>query len=128
MIRKQVDTAVTLDIVNPSKGEVLKNTLVGWHEFVHHAFYLISLFRGATYTRIYISKGLLRFVGLAQNPLEQSLLDRFSQSIAKDTALRCMICGQRGYRRKLEMGWPCLCTEHYIEYANDEAPSTDPES
>jgi hypothetical protein len=122
MIRSVVDSALTLDMsTNITKRDVCENTLVGWHKFIQEAFYLVSALRDTKITRVYVNKGLLRFVGESDSPMEQSIFNRLSQSIAKDSALCCVVCGQHGYRRKLEVGWPCLCREHYIEYANAEA-------
>jgi hypothetical protein len=122
MIRSTVDTAMKLDLTGVlSKRIVLENTLVGWHKFVHEVFYLVANWQGTTISRVYANKGLLRFVAESESDIQQSILNRLTQSIAKDSALCCVVCGQHGYRRKLEEGWPCLCKEHYIEYANDEA-------
>lgn len=122
MIRSTVDNALKLDLTGTlSKRIVLEHTLVGWHRFIHEVYYLVESLRDITITRVYVNKGLLRFVGHSDSEIQQSLFNRLTQSIAKDSALCCVVCGQHGYRRKLEEGWPCLCKEHYIEYANDEA-------
>lgn len=122
MIRSTVDNALKLDLTGSlSKSTVLEHTLVGWHRFVHEVFFLAASLRDVTITRVYANKGLIRFVGESHSDIQQSIFNRYTQSIAKDSALCCVVCGQHGYRRKLEEGWPCLCKEHYIEYANDEA-------
>ena len=122
MIRSIVDRAMQLDLTeNIFKRTVTESTLVGWHKFVQEAFFLATVMGDTTISRVYVNKGLLRFVGVSESPIQQSLFNRLSQSIAKDSALCCVVCGQHGYRRKLEEGWPCLCKEHYIEYANDQA-------
>lgn len=66
-----------------------------------------------------IEKGLLRFEIVSEwtTELDRKLINRICQSIASSSAQICMECGKHGFRRKNEVGWPCLCSTHYIEYA-----------
>jgi hypothetical protein len=63
-------------------------------------------------------RGLLRIEYSAVDFTSSDLLRRICETITRDSAVTCMVCGKRGFRRKLESGWPCLCRDHYIIYAN----------
>src|SRR5574338_1083407 len=71
--------------------------------------------------RVWVEKGLLRFHGHSEMPHNRhhnKLFDCVAQQIAKASSMVCMVCGDKGFRKKTEIGWPCLCEPHYIEYVN----------
>jgi len=90
----------------------------GWKEFFTLVTHLISRLPSSKLTKVAIEKGLLRVSAECFTPLDQLIFDRFSQSIALGTSMKCMVCGKYGYRRKSEDFSPCLCNTHYVEYAN----------
>lgn len=122
MFKQTVQQVLTLDYstIILDKQDILEKTLPGWHRLVHELWYLLDRLDSVIVTRVWVDKGLLRIEGGSTRLIENSLFERVAQSIAKDSALTCLVCGQRGYRRKMETGWPCLCREHYIEYVNDD--------
>lgn len=72
------------------------------------------------------SRGLLRITPHVRTPGPISLrsqlhLDiawRVLSTIRRQSAILCWYCGNSGNRRRLEVGWPCLCAAHYVEYVN----------
>ena len=67
---------------------------------------------------LHAENGLLRITARSSDPLDTDIMKQVSQYIARQSARTCMVCGKFGYRRKMESGWPCLCRDHYILYAN----------
>lgn len=90
----------------------------GWHVFLDDIWHLADLIGNVRVTRIGIDKGLLRVTVETPGDIEASLFKRVTQSVARESSLKCMECGKRGFRRKIEQGWPSLCGVHYVEYVN----------
>lgn len=68
--------------------------------------------------KVSVEKGLLRFVSVARGAHHERTFNILAHHVAVKSSLKCMICGKRGYRRKLSEGWPSLCTTHHVQYVN----------
>lgn len=91
----------------------------GWHSLLAIAFsFRFEMAKSCKIHGLRVQKGLLRLYGSCHSSKEDEVWVRLAQSLAASSALICMVCGAKGYRRKLEAGQPCLCAKHYIEYAN----------
>lgn len=91
----------------------------GWEKELRPYFNLLQEKYGVVLTGSYIWKGI--FVPKFKPP--ESLIEyQFHKvlvgTVARRSSYVCMICGQRGKRKKEVLGWPCLCKLHYIEYLN----------
>jgi hypothetical protein len=97
----------------------------GWQGLVNEMFWCWATMRMIPENRpqASIAKGLLRFTAEYGESKDQKLFNRVAQSIASSSATVCMMCGKHGFRRKNEIGWPCLCTTHYTEYATQLSES-----
>jgi hypothetical protein len=91
---------------------------VGWSNLWSKGYAMIERLNGSFVRCFRDNKGLFRIKGTSNNSFDEMLIKRLLQTIAKDSALICMECGQPGFRRKMETDWPCLCKSHYIEYVN----------
>jgi hypothetical protein len=40
------------------------------------------------------------------------------RSLSQESARTCMVCGERGLRRKEQEHKPCLCRTHYLDFIN----------
>jgi hypothetical protein len=95
---------------------------IGWKKFARvietASFLTYDLPQLKHHVHVKIEKGLLRISSALRSENYQEVFNRVSNSVARDTSLVCMVCGKRGHRRKEEVGWPSLCTTHYVQYVN----------
>lgn len=101
---------------------VEENLPTGWKDFSRILETIIFLTHDSprcdTKVHIKIDKGLLRVSATLESESYQEVFNRVANSVARDSSLVCMVCGKRGHRRKEEVGWPSLCTTHYVQYVN----------
>lgn len=69
-------------------------------------------------SEVRLEKGLLRFYSESEHEHLKMIFDQVAQIPARMSAKSCMVCGQKGSRRKTEKFWPALCRKHYIQYVN----------
>ena len=97
----------------------------GYLTFIDEAYTLRNALVGSAINKISIDKGLLRISASTANPTHHEIWQKFSQQLARRSAGQCIYCGApRGRRRREEVGWPNLCSPHYIEYVNQLEEST----
>jgi hypothetical protein len=89
----------------------------GWQKFWDIVEYLATLIT-VDLKSVKIAQGLFRIDGTCEDEIGQTLFNRVVQSIARDSATSCMVCGNRGFRRKSEALKPALCGTHYVDYLN----------
>lgn len=115
-IRPSVDHQMQFALENPDGLAISDlNLLPGWNELIDEMFTLAD-WTNTRIIKIWIDKGVLRFKG---DGGRIKMFSRHVNVIAQDSTLTCVVCGQRGNRRKQEDGWPVLCPMHYIQYANE---------
>lgn len=128
-IGKEVDKYLAIDFTSESYYEVAELIPRGWKSVVGeelarlYSMYgdevKIPILDPPPYYTIKLEMGLLRI--LAHCDLDKvyvSLWEMVSQQTARKTALVCMLCGKKAYRRKREEGMPCLCKLHYVAFVN----------
>jgi hypothetical protein len=103
---------------NPSSDAAEELVPDGWVSLWAVILRLTGYIDNCTLVKMGIEKGLLRTEFKCENQTDQNLLNLISNSIARESTLKCMVCGKWGRRRKLEEGMPCLCGHHYTEYVN----------
>lgn len=104
----------------------------GWKFIISPLYILENLYRVRSSNQaglfsVGLVKGILR-VKLIQHPqiperledfpLRIDMFNRVAESVARDSANKCLVCGDRGNRKKTEKYWPSLCNKHYIQYVN----------
>lgn len=121
-MKKQVEKALTFFIESSSgiqESDIKENVPPGWLDIAIPFHSTINMLKGKV-IRMSVQKGLLRAeIEPPQSP-ELAIISKWLRnSLARESALTCMITGNRGYRRKDYNGWPCLSTPILIEYANE---------
>jgi hypothetical protein len=76
-------------------------------------------------TYVAVEKGLFRIKIETKNVELTEVFKILVQHVAVKSSLTCLVCGKRGYRKKVLEGWPSLCTTHHVQYVNylDEVES-----
>jgi hypothetical protein len=99
----------------------LRELPVGWHRMGR--IYLTAVWAlDGNVSRLYIEKGILKADAHSDDPLKNEAIKWLTQQMAKVSSLSCMLVpGKRAYRRKEYEGWPCICGERFIVYANELA-------
>lgn len=99
----------------------------GWEQLIQPLRFFWMLVSGSPFKtffriRFRLVKGILRssLIDDGQEIAEpiSDLFNRIAETVSRDSAVICMVCGDRGNRRKHEQYWPSLCKMHYIQYAN----------
>lgn len=122
---KIVDEYLAVDFQDADYSIVNSKMPIGWREknigdelkVLEALFFRTPFDRPPVYS-IKLSMGLLRILADTGVPLYDSLWEMVSQQTARQSALICMVCGSKAFRRKIVKGMPCLCKQHYVEYAN----------
>ena len=73
---------------------------------------------GADNISLKYKNGVLYVIATTDNPAVNEAYRRIAQTIMMDSARTCIVCGNRGSRRKGFGGQPPLCREHFLEYIN----------
>lgn len=112
---------LTTDAESAISWEVLKENIPpGW---IHCIEYLEALTEQITEYKlkeVKIEKGVLRIRSEHPNQYNEKIFEYVAQFCAQATSKACIVCGEKGFRRKREERWPSLCTSHYIQYRNLE--------
>jgi hypothetical protein len=103
---------------NPSEADIVLLVPPGWVSIWSIIQRLTGYIDNCTLIKAGIEKGLLRTEFKCENQTDQNLLNLVSQAVARESSMKCMVCGEWGRRRKLEDGLPCLCGKHYTDYVN----------
>lgn len=107
----------TITLAEITAPEVYKIIPSGWYQLARMCLRLTDLMENSI-VEVGIRKGLLvvKFKGATE--LDSNISELFRNAIAKESSVTCMICGNRGFRRKAEAHTPTLCGPHYVEYVN----------
>jgi hypothetical protein len=71
-----------------------------------------------TVESVTVKDGMLRIKASSDDRVEQHLVNFVTMGIMRLSAVTCMVCGQRGRRRKDAEHKPCLCATHNVQYFN----------
>ena len=129
----EVQKAIKLDI-HPENRVISKEDLVqlpiGWQK-MGEIYLTAVLALDGKIERLYIKDGLLKAVAYSDNPVCNEAIIWLTQQMLKVSSLSCMLVpGKRAFRRKEYEGWPCICGERFIVYANElsERERNEPEA
>ena len=119
----EVQKALTLDILDPEGAPLCRVDIAqlptGWRRMGLVYFTAVLALDGKI-ERLYIDKGILKAVAYSDDPTKNEAIKWLTQQMAKVSSLSCMLVpGKRAYRRKEYEGWPCICGERFIVYANE---------
>lgn len=103
--------------VSSTTDDVVKILPDGWKNLLGPVFLITQNLDDVFLSIVKVEKGLLRAYAGGRDDLID-LVERVSQSVARESAVICMVCGHRGVRRKHEPYSPSLCEMHYIQYIN----------
>jgi hypothetical protein len=115
-----VESYLALNVVSADYADIKKAIPQGWH-MIGKELENLSKLTDWTQFSLQLTQGLLRIYAQHSDPSAVSLWEMVSQQTARQTAIVCMICGKKSFRRKEEEGWPNLCREQYVLYANYRA-------
>lgn len=99
-------------------ADVVKILPDGWKRMVNPLLLLTQTFPTIRLTHMRLDRGLLRVYAVTDDAKLADLFERVTQSVARESSAFCMVCGERGNRKKTEQYSPSLCREHYIQYIN----------
>jgi hypothetical protein len=121
----EVQKAIKLDILDPEGAPLCRVDIaqlpIGWRRMGEIYFEAVSALDG-TVERLYIKDGLLKAVAYSDDPTKNEAIKWLTQQMLKVSSLSCMLVpGKRAFRRKEYEGWPCICGERFIVYANELA-------
>lgn len=122
----EVQKAIKLDIHYPEgRRELIKTDIellpIGWQK-MGLVYFTAVLALDGTIRRLYIEKGILKADAGSDDPITNEAIKWLTQQMAKVSSLSCMLVpGKRAFRRKEYEGWPCICGERFIVYANELA-------
>jgi hypothetical protein len=129
----EVQKAIKLDI-HPENKVISKEDLVqlpiGWQK-MGLVYFTAVLALDGTIRQLYIEKGILKADAGSDDPITNEAIKWLTQQMAKVSSLSCMLVpGKRAFRRKEYNGWPCICGERFIVYANElsERERNEPEA
>lgn len=90
----------------------------GWKKFMEYIFHLTNRVPSCSVSYIGVERGLLRIRAVSPVQFDEVVFNWAAEYLAKQSASVCIICGEKGIRRKHEEGWPCLCSVHQIQWVN----------
>lgn len=90
----------------------------GWRELIRPIQIMEQLCGHQGWSAVTIMNGVLKIKYTVNHADNQKLFDLVVKGIAIESTKTCMVCGEKGARRKTEQYFPTLCTPHYVQYVN----------